>query len=286
MKNSFPQPRIQQSLAFALALWLGVDVGAPASEVQGFIEPYQDIDVAASEMGIIEAILVKEGDRVRSGQVLVQMDSKELQVTLAIAKEIKESRGRLESASAELQLQSELVQSLVELRSRDHASDQELDRARKQMEIAKARLLSVQEELYVKTLEHERVKVQMERRRLRSPIDGICTQINRDPGESVLLSDPVVVKVVQLDPLLVIFLVPANEARSLKTDDDVEVRILGIEKPVQGRVEFVSPTTDPQSGLTRVRVRVPNPEEQLPCGATCYLILDEKGFFPAGASNQ
>lgn len=273
-------------MAFALALGLCVSEQAAGSEVQGFIEPYQDIDVAAAEMGIIESIQVKEGDRVRSGQVLVQMDSKELQVTLAIAKEIKQSRGRLESASAELQLQSKLVRSLVELRSRDHASEQELDRARAQEEIAKARLMSVQEELDVKTLEHERVKIQLERRRLRSPIDGICTEIKRDPGESVLLSDPVVIKIVQLDPLLVIFLVPADEARNLKTDEIVEVRILGTQKLAKGTVEFVSPTTDPQSGLTRVRVRVPNPGEKLPCGATCYLVLDDQGYSRADASYQ
>ena len=108
---------------------------------------------------------------------------------------------------------------------------------------------------------------------LRSPIDGIVTRILKDRGESVLLSDPVIVKVVQLDPLLVIFLVPADQARDLAVEQTVDVRIADIARTTQGEVEFVSPTTDPQSGLTRVRVRLPNPEERLPCGATCYLIL-------------
>ena len=134
---------------------------------------------------------------------------------------------------------------------------------------------AVREELEVKTLEHERARVQLERRRLRSPIDGIVTRILKDRGESVLLSEPVILKVVQLDPLLVIFLVPADLARNLAVDQTVPVRIAEIAKAAQGKVEFVSPTIDPQSGLTRVRVRLPNPEERLPCGATCYLILTD-----------
>ena len=49
--------------------------------------------------------------------------------------------------------------------------------------------------------------------------------------------------------------------------------IAEVAKTVQGKIEFVSPTADPQSGLSRVRVRLPNPKERLPCGATCYLLL-------------
>ena len=88
-----------------------------------------------------------------------------------------------------------------------------------------------------------------------------------------MLSDPVLVKVVQLDPLLVIFLVPAGQARTLTNGRTVNVRIAesGV---TEGEIEFVSPTADPQSGLARVRIRIPNPAERLPCGAICYLMLD------------
>ena len=48
----------------ALGVLLGCGSWSRAVEVDGFTEPYQDIDVAASEMGLIEVIAVKEGDRV------------------------------------------------------------------------------------------------------------------------------------------------------------------------------------------------------------------------------
>lgn len=245
-----------------------------AAEIQGFTEPYQDIDVAAAEPGVIESIDVKEGDRVKADQILVRMDSAVLEVTLKIARSIKQSRGQLESATEELALQTKMFSKLEGLLERQHASSQEIERALTQRRIAQARLKAVREELVIKTLEYERAVAQLERRRLRSPMDGIVTRILKDRGESVSLSDPVLVKVVQLDPLLVIFLVPAEQARTLNNGKTVDIRIPK-SQTAKGEIEFVSPTADPQSGLTRVRVRVPNPEERLPCGATCFLMLDD-----------
>ena len=245
-----------------------------ASEIQGFTEPYQDIDVAAAEAGVIEAIDVKEGDRVKADQILVRMDSAVLEVTLKIARSVKQARGQLESATEELALQTKMFSKLEGLLERQHASSQEIERALTQRRIAQARLKAVREDLVIKTLEYERAVAQLERRRLRSPIDGIVTRIMKDRGESVLLSDPVLVKVVQLDPLLVIFLVPAEQARTLANGKSVDIRITD-SQTAKGQIEFVSPTADPQSGLTRVRVRVPNSDERLPCGATCYLLLND-----------
>ncbi|MCA9172087.1 MAG: efflux RND transporter periplasmic adaptor subunit, partial [Planctomycetales bacterium] len=202
------------------------------------------------------------------------LDSDVAEVTLRIAESIKESRGRLESATEELALHTDTLDKLRRLYSRQHASHQEVERATTQMRIAQSQLKTVHEELRVKTLEYERAQLQLERRQIRSPIDGIVIRVFKNRGESIFASEPIVVKVVQLDPLLAVFLVPLQEAQELKTKSTIGVRIGASAKLAQGTVEFVSPAADPQSGLTRVRVRIANPEEQLPCGATCYLLLD------------
>ncbi len=275
--STFPCNHLARLLGLC-SLCVGWASSLSAAEIQGFTEPYQDIDVAAAEMGIVETVSVKEGDRVLADQILVRMDAAVLEVTLEIARTIKESRGRLESAKEELELQTKIVGKLKVLRSRQHASSQEVERAQAQERIAAAHLKVVREELEVKTLEYQRARIRLERRRLRSPIDGIVTRILKDRGESVLLNDPVLVKVVQLDPLLAIFLVPADQAQALTRGNTIDVRIAKTGM-TRGEIEFVSPTADPQSGLTRVRVRLPNPDERLPCGATCHLILDDQSSF-------
>jgi len=74
-----------------------------------------------------------------------------------------------------------------------------------------------------------------------SPIDGVVTRVYKDAGEFVSPNDPIIVKVVQLDPLLIVFSVPVAEARKLAAEATVKVRIESAEKPVEGVVEFVSP---------------------------------------------
>ncbi|MEO8496040.1 MAG: efflux RND transporter periplasmic adaptor subunit [Planctomycetota bacterium] len=257
-----------------------------ASDVEGFTEPYRDIDVAASESALLENVEVREGDRVQAGQLLAQLDASVLRASLEIVKATAAAEGRLESAEAEVKMQSEIVAKLHELRERSHASRQEVERAEAQLQIAEARRKAVQEEQQVMMLECQRTRVQLEQRRLISPIDGIVTRIFKDRGEFVSLADPVVLKVVQLDPLLVVFAVPTKQGRELSAGEDVEVCFAESENRTTGSIEFVSPTADPQSGTTRVRVRIPNPNELLPSGAPCRLVLPSPSAQPAGLVRQ
>ncbi|MCA9218580.1 MAG: HlyD family efflux transporter periplasmic adaptor subunit, partial [Planctomycetales bacterium] len=120
-------------------------------------------------------------------------------------------------------------------------------------------------------IEHRRIKAQLERRRIKSPIDGIVTVVSKDIGEFVSPTDPIVATVVQLNPLLVVFSVPKNDARTLKKGQRVPVTFDS--KKVEGFVEFVSPTTDAQSGTTKVKVRVPNPKLTYQSGDACQLVM-------------
>ncbi len=246
-----------------------------AAEVDGFSEPYRDIDVAATEMGRIVSLKIREGDRVVAGNVIARLDDDVTKATLDIAKAGMESCGRLEAAVAELRMHQESLEKLKELLQRSHATQREVDRARAQTEMAEARVKAAREELRLKMLEYQRTQTQLEQRRVLSPIDGVVTQLFKDEGEFVSPNDPVVVKVVQLDPMLVVFSVPLEKAGELNAEKSVRVRIDVANRTVQGVVEFVSPTADAQSGTTRVRVRIPNPGEAIPSGVTCHLLLPE-----------
>ena len=214
-------------------------------------------------MGRVISLEVREGDRVTTGRLLARLDEDVLNAMLKIAKADMESAGRLEAAQAELRMHQESLEKLEELLQRNHATQREVDRARAQKEMAEARVKAAQEELAVKSLEYARTQAQLEQRRVLSPIDGVVTRVYKDAGEFVSPNDPILVKVVQLDPLLIVFSVPVAEARKLAADETVRVRIESAEEPVEGVVEFVSPMGDAQSGTMRVSVRIPNP------GRTC-----------------
>ena len=241
-------------------------------DVKAFTEPYRSIEIAAPETGILSQVIVKEGDQIKAGGLLDNLNEEVLAASLAVAKETTESGGAIKSARAELQMQQERFGKLQGLFDRRHASQIELDRARTQLEIAEAKVESVEDDLRVKKLEMRRIEAQLEQRRLRTPIDGVVTEIFKDEGEFVSPADPKVMTVVQLNPLRVIFSVPQEEISRLQVDDTVSVEINGEE--VDGTVEFVSPTADAQSGTSRVKIQIDNEDLSLASGQACYL----KGF--------
>ncbi|MCA9054805.1 MAG: efflux RND transporter periplasmic adaptor subunit, partial [Planctomycetaceae bacterium] len=233
------------------AVLLAPTVGLAASNgTEGFLEPYRTIDVAASEPGILDQIHVQEGSVVTAGTVVAELNNSVLEAALQVAEETSHSRGKLESAQAELKLAEKLLEKLQELHTRKIplATPQEIERASAERDVAAARLLAVEEELQVRALEALRIEREIELRRLRSPIDGVVTKQFRDVGEYVSPADPTVVTIVQLDPLTAVFAAPQNVVSRLRADARVTIRIGDAGQNVEGVVEFVSPLIDPRSG--------------------------------------
>lgn len=261
---------------------------APAQEaVKAFSEPYRRIEVAAQEIGMLARVPVTEGQLVSRGQLLGELASDELEAELQIALAAAQAQGKLNSSLAELRLQDDRLSRLLGLRERGHASQQEVDRARMQKEIAEAKVQTATEELGIKRLEVERIEAQLEKRRLRSPIDGIVTRVYREAGEFISVNDPSVFQVVQLNPLRVEFMVPVANLAGIEPEQTINVLLEGDVKVI-GVVEFVSPTIDAESDRIRVKVRLPNPDGILKGGTMCLLLIpsDSDGNSSGGQNRR
>ena len=244
-----------------------------ATEVESFTNPYREIKISASEPGIITGLSVKEGDRVRANQPIAQLDDQVLRASWKIAKAAMQATGKLRTARSELNMQTRRVEKLLALRARNHATQQEVELAISQKEMAEARVQTVLDELTIKKHEWHRISVQLEQRKLKSPIDGIVNRIHIDPGEFVSMQDPHVATIVQLDPLLAVFSVPKREASRLKVKDSVNL-LIGDEADAHvGTIEFVSPTTNAETGTTQVKVKIDNPEHRIQSGTQCALVI-------------
>jgi RND family efflux transporter MFP subunit len=243
------------------------------SDSETFAEPYRTVQVATSEMGILRELLVQEGEFVEVGQLLAKLDDEYVRASLAIAERQRDSQGVLKSAEAELRLHASRAEKLSELLRTGHAHPEELERAVMEKEIAAARVLAAQESLSVRQLEVERIQVELARRSIRSPLQGVVTRTHREVGEFVSPTDPVVVTVVQLDPLLATFSLRPATAQSLKVGQPVQVQFASMPNPVDGEVEFLSQTTDARSGTMRVKVKIPNPQGLCRSGERCSLVL-------------
>ena len=248
--------------------------GRNNSGIEAFTEPYRDVAVAASEMGTLSDLKLKEGDVVKHGDVIAVMDDKVLRATLDVARRSMEAKGMLASAEADLGMKKIELEKLHQLRDRNHASQQEVDRMETELKVAESRMLSVQEDLEVKQLEYRRIEAQLEQRIVRAPMDGVVTDLSREPGEFVSPSDPTIARVVQLDPLLIVFSVPLAQRNEVNKDQVVMLQIGERTELVEGTIEYVSPTSDTSNSSVRVKVRLPNSNNQFQSGEKTVLVLD------------
>jgi membrane fusion protein, multidrug efflux system len=241
-----------------------------ADDIQSFTEPSRTINLAAVESGIVIGLNVEEGDSVEKDQALADLNQDVLKASVEIARAHRDSVSGLTSAESELKLKSERLNKLQELRLNENASEEEVNRAQLEFEVAEARVLQARESLEIKRLEYERIRLQLALRTVRSPIDGVVTEIYRDIGEFVSPADPVVLTVVQLNPLRATFSIPVAEIKSLRKGQTISVRVDGVDKPVSAQVELVSPVINAESQTVRVKVELPNAGHKIRSGAKCY----------------
>lgn len=256
------------TVALALAL---IGSQCLADEIQSFTEPYRVINLAAAESGIVIGLNVEEGDPVEKDQALADLNQDVLKASVEIAKGHRDAVSGLKSAESELKLRSERLNKLKVLRLNENASEEEVNRAQLEFEVAEARLLQVREQLEIKRLEYERIRLQLALRTVRSPIDGVVTELYRDIGEFVSPADPVVLTIVQLNPLRATFSVPVADIKSIRKGQTIAVRVEGAAKPVNAKVELVSPVINAESQTVRVKVELPNPAHRIRSGAKCFL---------------
>ncbi len=247
-----------------------------ATELEGFTEPFRTINVAADETGIIDEVLVSEGDKVESGQPLARLNSDVHRTLLAISEQSMQAEGRLDAALADLQLRQQRFAKLESLRIDGHARQEELDRAAAEVAVAEANVRTAREDRLTKKLEYERIKVQLERRTVRAPVAGVVTKLHKQLGEFVAPNNPDVLTLVQLDPLLANFTVMSHQAPQLSKGQKVKIRMLPGNAETTGVVEFIAPTTDAESGTVRVKVRIENADGQLRSGERCKLLLQSR----------
>lgn len=251
--------------AFLLFALLGANRIEP-KRIEGFTEPAQTIAVAASENGIVQEVRVELGQAVKKGEVLGTLDDDVLKATLEIAQLKASSTAAIDAAKAELEIKQQKLTALSDIQRNGGGSRDEFSRAKADAELARAKLKSAEETLAADRLEVKRTEAQLQRRTIRSPIDGVVTEIHREPGEFLSITEPKVFTVVRLDRLRVKFYVPAEVAPRFSKGARVKLAGQADEKPLTGDVNFVSPITHAESGLVRVDVMLDNRDGRLRSG--------------------
>lgn len=259
----------------ALAICSAGAGGAGAETFESFTEPSRRIDVAPAETGVIAEVGVREGEAVRKGQVVASLDKEVLLIAKEVAQATAEATGRRDAARAEMELRKTRLDKIRDLRNSGHAGSEESHRAELDHTAARGTHQALDEQLKVDKLEVRKIDAMIERRLVRSPMDGIVTHIHYEQGEFITPIAPTVATIVQLHPLRAVFNLPQAAAQTLRPDATVQLQFPDEERQVAGKVEFVAPLIDADSGTVRVKVLIDNVDHARLAGGRCTLSIDD-----------
>jgi membrane fusion protein, multidrug efflux system len=249
-------------------------VAAFSASAPGVTQAMRDVKLSVTVAGRIESLLVSEGSRVRQGELLLHLDRTLEQLEVQRRRLLLQDHVRIDELKQKEQVLQQQVQSLLPLLASGGVS-------RKQVEdegIALGNVMADRRALEA-VKEREQVELQLaqeayERRHLRSPINGIVTKLAARQGESVAPSEPVIT-VVDTSRVRFIAAVPAAAGQRLRPGLSVRID-LGPEVRLsfrQAQLVFVSPVTDPSSGLVEVIAEFDNPEGVVRPGITGRLLF-------------
>jgi len=264
-------PRSQSGVLGSLLLALGTVVGcanapanAPASRVvsvatrdiivsataAGVIEPVTTIEVKSKASGEIIAVHVEEGDQVRTGQLLVQVDPRiPANAVLQAEADSLVARAELDNALAQL----ERAQNLLEARA---ITDLEFETAKLAHASANAALIRTRRAL-------EDAKIAYEDTEVRAPSSGailgravevgsVIASASRDVGGGAVL-----LRMATLDTVQVRALVDETDIGQVRPGMPVSIRVAAFpNRPFAGKVERIGTEAIVQQNVTMFPVLV------------------------------
>ena len=254
-----------------LALAIATAGPAAADSHVAFLKPVRAVTLAAGEPGLIDAVRVRRGDTVSRGQVVLDLDTSVLEAGRAIAASEADDRAAVDALVIKQQRAARRVAQYRALGSDGLGSDDELEQAIVDEQIAALELAAAREQQARRRLKVAEFDARIAARRVVCPLDGIVVSIDREPGEFVTASQPDVAEVADLSQLRATFHVPTAAALAARTGGVVSLTIPETGAVVAGQIDFIGPTTAADSGRVRLDVLVDNVDRRVRSGLRCTL---------------
>ncbi len=247
-------------------------------------ESSRQVNIVARVSGYLDRIAYQEGEVVKEGQLLFQLDPKPFQAQLGAA------RGELQAQQARFTTADANLKRVKPLTAQNALSQSDLDRAQGEFDSAKAAVYSAQ----AKVTEAE---LNLGYTTMRSPVTGVASRSLQRQGAFVnAQSDTAnLTYVAALDPIWVNFSVSQNQVAKWRDEiakklviepknRDYVVEIVLSDNapyPYSGKINFSDPSFSQDTGSFLVRAVLPNPRRDLRPGM--FVTAYAKGAVRPGA---
>lgn len=204
--------------------------------VQGVVAADQNITVSPLTSGRITRIFVREGQAVRKGQVLAQLDDAVMRSSMA-------------EVQAQLDLANILFEKQERLWNQKIGTEVQYLTAKSQKESLEKRLATLEEQLQMS--------------KIKAPISGSIDMIYPKIGELASPGVPAF-QIVNFSQLSIQADVPENYVAYIKRGDQVTVSFATLNRTINGKVNRVGQSINPAKRTFSVEVKLPNSKDFKP----------------------
>ncbi len=210
---------------------VGTSASTPTQTYSGTIEAENTASLAFNIAGSVRRVLVREGDQVRQGQLLAELNPEEYAGVLAGADaSLLEARDQVRRSQQLFKSESLTERELVQATAG-------LQRAEANSRVARKHVTDTY---------------------LRAPFAGFIAAKMVEPGVSALPGAPAftLIKTAQVFARAV---VPEAEIGRMRRGTTVQVQVPALNREVTGTVQVINPVADPTSRSFYLKVLLPNP---------------------------
>lgn len=212
-------------------------------EIQGKVES-ESVSFVTPRAGggQVKAVFVKRGDRVKKGQILLQLDNSLIKQSVAAATQ------NIETVKAQAALAKSVYEKQKNLWEQNIGSEIQLLTAKTNAEALGSQLKAAMEQLGM-------AKDQLAYTTVRSDVDGVAEEVNVKVGEIFMGAGQL--KIVNTDRLKLTSQVPENYAGKIKVGTDVSLIFPDLDKTMDTKLTVVGNVIDPLSRSFFVEAKLP-----------------------------
>lgn len=224
----------------------------------GKVHADKEVMVLPKVPGKVVSVSTRIGEEVAKDAPLFAIDKKDVQKKVDSARKQRDAaKAQYNNAKESIAIAKATYERTLELYNQGAVSKQQLEQV--ELQASEAPLNAAKAQYETAEIGYTQALDALKDTTVRSPINGIVSSLNVEEGEMAGSSQPALT-VVDMDSVYVEIKVPENNINALSLGQEVEVSIDSVSKSETfvGKIDSLSPASDPQTQLYTVRVYLDN----------------------------
>jgi HlyD family secretion protein len=252
-------------------------------EAVGTLDPNEEVTVSNQVEGTVEQLFVDLGDAVQKGQVIAQLDTRELELNVhqqeaalqqelarvgltdpgasfdeATTSQVRQAEAGFADARIRLERTRKLAESGVIAQQQLDAQQAQYDGAEAALRSSRETVRNIRASIAARRAALALAQKKLADAKITAPLDGFIKDRPAAAGQFLKTNSPVVT-IVQNSPLRLHAEVPETAVASLRVCSPVEFRVDAFsERTFEGKITRLSPSVDQQSRTLRLEAIVNN----------------------------